>query len=376
MSAGQRVLPLAQALAELAALEQPNRLAEADDLATRMLAAMPERAVALDPDFAEAHFEMAEALLLAGRMAEGWESYEWRFRLKQAAGMLPKTDKPQWDGKSLPPGKLLIVGDQGFGDCIQFARLIPWVASLCPAPVLACSRELMTLLAKIPGVTRVITRWDETGDYDAYIPLSGLPRLAGIGTGNVPPAPYMAPDPALVASWEGRLNRLAPPGKRRIALVWAGRPTHKDDRKRTMRLDQFAPLFARDDVVILTVQKGEPIAEVGAYHGHAPLNLGPEIESFADTMSILRHVEVSSPSTPRSRISPAAVACRPFCCCRTRRTGAGCSAATTRPGTARCGCSDRSGPMTGPAWSSGSRLVYRKPLPRRSRPYGQISWSS
>ncbi len=383
---GKQVVPLAEALARLAALEQANKLAEADDLANRMLAAMPEhphilhlagiiayrngrvaqalermeksvalapeaalyprnmcevyrgagrlndalragrravelapqdarayfnlslihyerleldeavrvadQAIALDPNFAEAHFEKAEALLLGGRMKEGWESYEWRFKLKQAEGMLPKTDKPQWDGRPLAPGKLLIVGDQGFGDCIQFGRLIPWAALLCPQPVLACSGELTTILRQIPGIGKIVTRWEDTGDYEAYIPLSGLPRLAGITTENVPPAGYLSPGPALVEGWGARLDRLVPKGRRRVALVWAGRPTHKNDRKRTMRLEQFAPLFARDDLAILTVQKGEQIAQAGSYYGRAPLlNLGPEIADFADTMAILQHVE-------------------------------------------------------------------------------------
>lgn len=380
------VMPLGQALTRLTRLEQSGRLAEADDLADRMLAAMPThphilhlagivahrngrtaqalarmeqaealspetplyprnmcevyrsagrlddalraghraialapndsralfnlalihyerlelddaiaaagRAIAADPDFAEAHFERAEALLLSGRMAEGWESYEWRFRLKQAEGMLPKTDKPQWDGSPLPPGRLLIIGDQGFGDCIQFGRLIPWAALLCPRPILACSNELESLLRQIPGIGRICSRWEDTGDYDAYIPLSGLPRLAGIGTHNIPPDGYLAPDTALTASWGARLDELAPAGLRRIALAWAGRPSHKNDAKRSMRLAQFAPLFARPDLAIIAVQKGSETAQIGGYFGTAPLlNLGPEIESFNDTMAILRHVE-------------------------------------------------------------------------------------
>ncbi len=383
---GKEVIPLSEAVARLATLEQENKLTEADDLADRMLAAMPEhphilhlagivahrngrtaqalermeksaalapevalyprnmceiyrsagrledalaaghravalapqdarayfnlalihyerleldeairvsdQALAIDPEFAEAHFEKAEALLLAGRLAAGWESYEWRFKLKQAEGMLPKTEKPQWDGAPLPPGRLLIIGDQGFGDCIQFSRLIPWAAQLCPEPVLACSGELTGLLRQIPGVGRIVTRWEDTGEYDAYIPLSGLPRLAGLTPENVPQERYFAPDPALVAHWGEKLDALVPAGKRRVALVWAGRPTHKNDRKRTLRLAQFAPLFARDDLAILSVQKGEQTGQVGGYYGRAPLiNLGAEIGDFADTMAILRHVE-------------------------------------------------------------------------------------
>lgn len=382
---GKQVIPLSEALEKLSKLEQDNKLVEADDLATRMLAAMPEhphilhlagivsyrngrsaeavermeksqeiapevalyprnmcevyrgagrlddavragrraielapkdsrayfnlalilyekleleesvrvaeQAIELEPEYPEAHFEKAEALLLAGRMKEGWESYEWRFKLKQAEGMLPKTDKPQWDGQPLPPGRLLIIGDQGFGDCIQFGRLIPWAALLCPQPIVACSAELTPILRQLPGIGKFVTKWEDTGEYDAYIPLSGLPRLAGIGTDNVPPAGYLAPAPALVEEWREKLDRLCPKGKKRIALVWAGRPTHKNDKKRTLKLKQFAPLFAREDICIVTVQKGEQIAQAGAYYGRAPLiNLGPEINDFLDTMAILKNV--------------------------------------------------------------------------------------
>jgi tetratricopeptide (TPR) repeat protein len=252
-----------------------------------------DQSLALDPNFPEAHFERAEALLLAGRLAEGWESYEWRFKLKQAEGMLPKTDKPQWEGEPLPPGKLLLVADQGFGDCIQFGRLIPWAAEIAPEPVLACSGDLTPIMKQIPGIGRMVTRWEQTGDFDAYIPLSGLPRLAKITPDNIPMADgYLAPKTELVAHWAEQLDRLVPKGKRRIALVWAGRPTHKNDKKRTLKLSAFAALFARDDIAILTVQKGDQIAQVGSYYGPAPLiNLGPEIADFADTMAILKNCE-------------------------------------------------------------------------------------
>jgi tetratricopeptide (TPR) repeat protein len=250
--------------------------------------AVTDRALALDANFAEAHFERAEALLLGGRMAEGWESYEWRFKLKQAEGMLPKTDKPQWDGQNLPPGRLLIIGDQGFGDCIQFGRLIPWACER------ACSGELTTILAQVPGIGKIVSRWEQTGEYDAYIPLSGLPRLAGIGTENIPGADiYLTPKAELVAEWAAKLDRLVPAGLRRIGLVWAGRPTHKNDRKRTLKLEQFKPLFARDDIAVLTVQKGDQISQVGGYYGAAPLiNLAPEIHDFADTMAIMQNIEL------------------------------------------------------------------------------------
>ncbi|CAG4904296.1 unnamed protein product [Acidocella sp. C78] len=248
-----------------------------------------DRAIALAPDFAEAHFARAELLLLGGRLAEGWESYEWRFKLKQAEGMLPKTDKPQWDGSPLPEGRLLLVADQGFGDCIQFGRYIPWAAARAPNPVLACESSLKPLLRQLPEIGRFADSWAAAGEYDAYIPLSGLPRLAGTTIATIPAQiPYLRADPRMVEAWRRRLATLVPPGLKRVGLVWAGRPAHLNDHKRTVRLGRFAPLFARPDIAIVTVQKGDRIDEVGNYFGRAPLvNLGPSIFDFTDTLAIL-----------------------------------------------------------------------------------------
>lgn len=252
-----------------------------------------DRAIELSPDFAEAHFERAELLLIGGRFKEGWESYEWRFKLKQAAGMLPKTDKPQWDGGPLPEGRLLLVADQGFGDCIQFARYLPWVAERAPRPVLACGNDLIPLLRQFPQIGRFANNWASAGAYDAYMPLSGLPRVAGTTLDTIPAAvPYLKADPRKIEAWHARLEALVPPGRKRIGLVWAGRPTNKNDRKRTVNLARFTPLFARDDLAIVTVQKGDRIDEVGTYFGSTPLiNLGPSISDFTDTLAILQSLD-------------------------------------------------------------------------------------
>ncbi|OYW34412.1 MAG: glycosyltransferase, partial [Azorhizobium sp. 12-66-6] len=74
------------------------------------------RALALEPGMAAAHFELAEALLLSGQFAEGWREYEWRFDLPHSPQLLPHKDKPLWDGRPMPDGRLLLIGDQGFGD--------------------------------------------------------------------------------------------------------------------------------------------------------------------------------------------------------------------------------------------------------------------
>ena len=131
-----------------------------------------------------AHFVRAEALLLRGEWAEGWDEYEWRFRIGGAAPLMPPTSKPQWDGAALPDRTLLLVADQGFGDVIQFARYIPWAAERCPDIAIACSVEMRPLLHQIaPGVRAVRS-------------LAGRARLRGVS----------APCPAC-RGWRARASR-------------------------------------------------------------------------------------------------------------------------------------------------------------------------
>lgn len=245
--------------------------------------------LALNPAAPGAHMALAEALLLRGDFAEGWEEYEWRFRLPQASPVLPRTDRPQWDGRAMRAGeRLLLVADQGFGDVIQFARYIPWARHRCADCVLAADRYMHGLLGRLTEGMQVFGSWAECPPYDTYIPLSGLPRLHGTRAENVPlPVPYVVAEPALVEAWRARLDRLCPPGHRRVGLAWAGRPEHPNDRNRSASLAALAPLFDVPGVTFVLLQKGPRLADAARLQVAAPIvNMGAAIETFSDTAAL------------------------------------------------------------------------------------------
>jgi Tetratricopeptide repeat len=252
------------------------------------------RALRIDPSLPGAHFVRAEALLLRGEWAEGWDEYEWRFRITGAAPLMPPTGKPQWDGTPLPDRTLLLIADQGFGDVIQFARYIPWAAERCSAVAIAGGVEVMPMLRQIAPKARLFVRWQEAPPYAAYCALSGLPRLAGtrVDTPSAP-EPYLHADPARIARWANRLDGLVPQGFHRVGLIWAGRPTHNNDRNRSARLADFLPLAAVAGVALVALQKGPRTHEAGGYYGRAPLiNIGAEIGDYDDTMGILANLDL------------------------------------------------------------------------------------
>ena len=262
--------------------------------------ACAEAALAIDPKQPGAHFVRAEILLARGQMAEGWEEYEWRFQIGGAAPLIPpqvaRADRPQWQGERLDGKTLLLIGDQGFGDVIQFSRYIPWAQEHSGAEAIAigCGKEVGQLIRQIAPAATIFQKWDECPPYAAYAALSGLPRLAGTRLDTIPaPVPYLRADPAKVVAWGERLAALSPRGFRRVGLVWAGRPAHNNDRNRSTSVTTYKPLFDLPGIAFVALQKGPATPQAGAVFARAPLiNLGAEIADYGDTMAIMENLDL------------------------------------------------------------------------------------
>ncbi len=246
-------------------------------------------ALDLQPDLPQAHMKLAQALLVTGRFAEGWAEYEWRYRIPGAAPLMPPTTRPQWDGTATDE-PLLLVADQGYGDVVQFARYIQWVRARCGNVMIACSREISGLVGRMAPQTPRYHRWEEIPPFTAYCPLSGLPRLHGTTLETIPVGgPYLDADPELAARWRTRLDALAPAGRMRVGLAWAGRPTHNNDANRSVALARLATL-AESGPVFVSLQKGPAAAQAGDFPGL--IDLDADIASFEDTAAIIAGLDL------------------------------------------------------------------------------------
>src|SRR6202007_545921 len=81
------------------------------------------RAVSIDPDFAEAHLNLALTALKVGDYPTGWSHYEWRWRVQRGQILVEerKFSQPRWLGEDNLAGRtLLLHGEQGLGDSLQF----------------------------------------------------------------------------------------------------------------------------------------------------------------------------------------------------------------------------------------------------------------
>ena len=249
------------------------------------------RAIGHKQDSAEAHLALAQVLLARGETAPGWLEYEWRNRIDVPNNTLPRMTSPTWNGMRIPAGRILLVGDQGYGDTIQFARYIPMVAERCHEVVLGCSAELSDLLRCLPGVAQCYARWDAIPPHAAHCRLSSLPMLFQTTLDRVPgPFPYLAPDPIRVAAWDERLGARTRP---RVGLAWTGRPTHPNDMRRSLALESLLPLAECRSVQFVCLQKPVPTRDTDLMPRFSGLiDLSDLLPDFSETAAVIANLDL------------------------------------------------------------------------------------
>ncbi|MDA8048671.1 MAG: glycosyltransferase [Rhodospirillales bacterium] len=247
-----------------------------------------------DQDNAAAHLALAQALLSRGDFAPGWLEYEWRNKIEQAKGMLPKMSAAPWNGMRLPNNRLLLVADQGFGDSLQFCRYIPRVVGRAAEVIVGCSAELAPLFSRIPGVAGTYYRWPDIPAHAAYCLLSSLPLLFNTDATSIPAeVPYLQADGERVAAWGRRVEEALPKGKMRVGFAWSGRPTHPNDRRRSLRLPQMQPLARLTNVALVPLQPGLSAADTKALAEFPnAVDFTKDLKDFGETAALLSHLDL------------------------------------------------------------------------------------
>lgn len=119
-----------------------------------------------------ARVNLGQLLLSLGRFAEGWAHFAQRFSVDTRH---LKTALPRFDAK-VAPGKVLLWGDQGVGDQVMFASMLPdWVAKGIPFTLRVDDRLVALFSRSFPTIEVVgeSIAFDERA-YSAQISLGDL----------------------------------------------------------------------------------------------------------------------------------------------------------------------------------------------------------
>lgn len=178
-------------------------------------------AAILEPSNVTTQFNLAVAYLLLGDYQQGWARYETRWNYEHLAGTAPKFAQPRWQGENLQGKTILVVGEQGHGDCIQFVRFL-WNLHVLGAKIkLQVTSALVPLLSNSSIIETIGTYDSDMGEFDYWVSIMSLPGVLKITLDNLPkPMNYLNSHASIARLW---LEKLGPKKKMRVGICWSGR---------------------------------------------------------------------------------------------------------------------------------------------------------
>ena len=250
-----------------------------------------EHAHELDPGSVTAEFNLAVAYLLAGDYQKGWEFYESRWRYEHLAGTKPKLPQPEWQGEPLKDKTILVIGEQGLGDQIQFARFLYELSAQGAAIKLHVSESLKSLFNHDnKSMLQVTTGNDDIGDFDYWIPIMSLPRVLGITLQNLrPELHYIQADPEKIKIWAQRLGHKR---KTRIGFAWSGRRDSWINQHKAMPLAHMIQLIqSSPEHEWISLQVDADAADQQQLESLARTFPG-SVQNMSDTAGLLHHLDL------------------------------------------------------------------------------------
>ena len=260
-------------------LQYQGRYAEALAHLDGVCAQLPDASLPQTPAQAELRWTRAMMQLALGDFAAGWTSYEWRWWSANFDTPRRNYAQPLWQGEALGEGRLLLWSEQGVGDEVQFAGLLPEAIGTGNRILLECAPRLAPLLARSFPQVEVGTQPAVT-DFAAHLPLGSLPGLFRRSEESFAQTVcgYLKADPAAVERLRARYDD----GRRRGGLAW-----HTTNRisgaRRSVDLARFQPLFAQQNLHWVSLQYGDfdALAKQAAEAG-APLTIDRAVDQMKD----------------------------------------------------------------------------------------------
>jgi Flp pilus assembly protein TadD len=270
--------------------------AAADFAAARRHARTPADRAMID-------FAAATLSLARGDLAAGWDAYEVRLAPDWAGAVTFEAPGRRWTPEAPLAGKrLLVLAEQGLGDEIMFANVLPDVLdalgpdgrlSVAVEPRLAdlFRRSFPTVEVSAHATDRAPDRAGgrprrsapDAGGVDLWTPMGSLMRRFRRSLDAFPTAAaYLRPDPARVAHWRAWLGEGAPA----VGITWRSGKLAGDRRRLYPALDDWGAVVRTPGVRIVNLQYGADADELAAV---ARLRGGPILE--APGLDLRNHID-------------------------------------------------------------------------------------
>lgn len=220
------------------------------------------------PDTVPAHWNVSLACLAQGQWERGWHEHAWRVKLPGVGRALPKPTTKRWEGEELKGTTLLVLGEQGFGDCLQWSRHLQRLHRMGVRVVVETYEPIVPLLKKQDYIAEAVPRGVAFPAHDHWcflLDLCGGLKWTPETDDVIHPVFKVHPLPRLT-------------GRTRIGFAWRGRQEHANNINRSMSDEEAAEFVeAVPDVEWVQISPDNTL----------PLIHGYPIRNFHDSARII-----------------------------------------------------------------------------------------
>jgi tetratricopeptide (TPR) repeat protein len=254
-----------------------------------------DKALSLKPDYHDASWNKSLSLLLQGDFENGLLLYESRWTSEKISEIAGKRffDGPSWLGaESIQDKTILLYGEQGFGDFIQFCRYAKKVADLGAKVILEAPRPLAGLMENLEGVSQLVIKGEKLPFFDYQCPLLSLPLAFKTNLDTIPnPSGYinLVNHPDKIMEWKERLGLKS---KLRVGLVWSGNPNHENDHNRSILLWDILPFLPNQYEYISLQKEVRGIDNSTLDSNPHILNFASHLNDFLDTAALIDNLDL------------------------------------------------------------------------------------
>jgi len=233
-----------------------------------------DKAISIKPDYAEAYLNKSLAFLVAGKFAQGWGLYEWRWEKEDIVKNKRNFLQPLWLGvEEIANKAILLHAEQGLGDTIQFCRYAKLVKERGALVFLEVPKALLELMRGLEGVDVLVERGKILPAFDFHCPLMSLPLAFQTTIESIPSLiPYIHSNTDKEDKWRVHIGNSG----FKIAICWQGSTKGKVDIGRSFPVSLFEDLAKINGVRLISLQKNEGVEQLKS------LPAGMRIETLPD----------------------------------------------------------------------------------------------
>lgn len=217
-----------------------------------------------------AHLNTALALLVQERFAEGWEEHRRRLDSPDAAPFMRYFQIPEWTDQDIAGKKLLVWGEQGIGDEIQFLTLAPYLLRQGAELTVLTEPRIRPILRRslpgvaVPDVSNPFGTVEDHHGCDLQIALGDLPhRLKLFCGGEAKPESWIVPEPERVSSLRADLQRRHP-GEKLVGITWRS-VAPKTGGRRSIPIGLWREIAEVPGVALVSLQYGLKQEDLDAF---------------------------------------------------------------------------------------------------------------